>query len=186
MGAAEQRVWTWKDELPRGLVWYGAFIAGRGFFLSPALLSALYPGVGDVDDHESLGLTPAAHQIARDLAAEPLPSDLRRAVVGDRNRYQRGIADLQRHLLVTTAGVQENPTGWPSALLDLTCRRFDVGGSQDHRFAAGRFLDTMLVAAAADLAAAFRWPVTEARARLDELVGAGRATPHGARYLTRA
>lgn len=106
MGAAEQRVWTWKDELPRrGLIWYGAFIAGRGSFLSPALLSALYAGAGDVDDHESQGLTPAAHQIAWALAAEPLPSNLLRSLVGDRNRYQRGIADLQRHLLVTTAGV---------------------------------------------------------------------------------
>jgi hypothetical protein len=187
MGTAEQKVWTWKDELPRlGLAWYGAFVAGRGSFLSPALLSALYPGAGDVDDHESQELSPAAHQIAQALADGPLPSDQLRALVGDRNRYQRAVTDLQRHLLVTTAGVQDNPSGWPSALVELSCRRFDIGGSMDHLFATSCYLDTMLAATPADLAAAFRWPVAKARAGLDELVDTDRATLQNSHYLTRA
>jgi hypothetical protein len=187
MGPDEQKVWTWKDELPRrGFAWYGAFIAGRGSFLSPPLLAALYPGAGTVDDHESLPLSKTAHEIARALADEALPSAMLRTLVGDRNRYQRGVADLQRHLLVTTAGVQENETGWPSALLELTCRRFDVGGRDNLMCAAGRFLDTMLEATPADLARAFRWSLPTARRWLDELVDIQRAgSDSGVTYFAR-
>lgn len=185
MGALEQKVWTWKDELPRrSLAWYGAFFAGRASFLSPVLLAALYPGEGEIDDHESLPLSAAAHEIARALAGEPLPSATLRALIGDRNRYQRAIVELQRQLLVTTAGVQESRSGWPSALLELTCHRFAVGGGQNHGLVATRFLDMMLEATPADLARAVRWPRAQARAQLDELVAMGRATPAGARYLT--
>jgi hypothetical protein len=183
MGANEQNVWTWKDELPRrGLAWYGTFLTARGSFLSPSLLAALYPGNGEVDDHESLPLSPTAHEVARLLAGEPLPSALLRTLIGDRNRYQRAVVELQRQLLITAAGVRQNRTGWPSALLELTCRRFDVGDGGDHSFAAAKFLDTMLLATPADLARVFRWPEAQARARLDELVSAGRATSDGAKY----
>jgi len=68
MGVPEQRIWAWKDELPRrGLAWYGRFLAGRASFLSPALLAALYAGAGEVDDHEALPLSPVAHDLARIL-----------------------------------------------------------------------------------------------------------------------
>lgn len=185
MGANEQKVWAWKDELPRRcLSWYGAFLSGRGSFVSPLLLKALYPANGDIDDHETLPLSAAAHEIARALAGEPLPSAALRVLIGDRNRYQRAIVELQRQLLVTTAGVQQNRNGWPSTLLELTCHRFDVGGGQDHGLAAARFLETVLEATPADLARAFRWPVTQAVAQLDELVGVGRAVSAGARYVT--
>jgi hypothetical protein len=187
MGVNEQKVWTWKDELPRrGQAWYGAFIGKRGSFLSPALLTALYPGHGDVDDHEALPLSPVAHEIAAALAGQSLPSDALRALVGDRSRYQRAVIELQRHLLITSAGVQENRTGWPSALLDLTCRRFDVGGRVDHQFAAGRFLLTLLEATPAELGRCFGWPVAEARARLDALVAAGLADSTGTGYRIRS
>jgi hypothetical protein len=184
MGPTEEKVWAWKDELPRrGLAWHGAFVAGRGSFLSPELLAALYPGRGEIDDHESLPLSTTAHEIAQALAGEPLPSAALRALIGDRNRYQRAIVELQRQLLVTTAGVQENRSGWPSALLELTCHRFDVGAGPDHDLVATRFLDTMIEATPADLARAVRWPTGQARGRLDELVRAGRAESAGGRYL---
>ena len=183
MGANEAKVWAWKDELPRrGLAWYGAFLGGRGSFLSPALVAALYPGNGEIDDHESLPLSPTAHEIAGALAGQPLPSAALRALIGDRNRYQRAIVELQRQLLVTNAGVQENRSGWPSALIELTCHRFAVGAGQDNGLVATRFLDTMLVASAGDLARAVRWPTAQARAQLDELVRAGRAVADGPLY----
>jgi hypothetical protein len=184
MGEPEQRVWTWKDELPRrGLAWYGRFLAGRASFLSPALLAVLCPGRGEPDDHAALPLSPAAHELARALAAEPLPSAVLRALVGDRARYERAVVELQRNLLVTTAGVQESRTGWPAAILDLTCRRFDVGGRLDHGTAASRFLDTLLETSPGDLARAFGWPVAETRARLDALEASGEATVAGRRYV---
>jgi hypothetical protein len=185
MGGNEQKVWTWKDELPRrGYAWYGAFVGKRGSFLSPALLAALYPGRGGIDDHAALPLSPVAHEIADALAGQPLASDALRALVGDRGRYQPAVLELQRNLLITTAGVQDNRTGWPSAVLELTCRRFVVGARADHDLAARRFLQTMLQARPRELARAFGWPVGQARAQLDSLVRAGSATSTGDGYLT--
>jgi hypothetical protein len=187
MGTSEQKVWEWKDELPRrGLAWYGVLLAGRGSFLAPALVAALYPGDGAIDDHEALPLSAAAHEIASALAAEPLPSAALRALIGDRRRYESGIVELQRQLLVTRAGVRDNRSGWPSALLDLTCRQFVVGGRRDLGMVAARFLDTALEATAADLARTFRWHLAQAREHLDELVRTGRAAADGDRYLTRS
>ena len=187
MGVGEQKVWTWKDELPRrGLAWYGTFLAGRGSLLSPKLLNGLYTGAGGVDDHESLELSSAAHEIARALAGGPVPSAELRRMVGDRYRYQRGVAELQRHLLVTSAGVQQNPTGWPSVLLELTCERFDVGSGADDTYSARRFLDTMVVAAPADLSRAFHWSAARARRCLEDLESAGEATRDGGRYRVRS
>ena len=188
MGASEQKVWAWKDELPRrGLAWYGSFLANRGTLLSPELLAALYQGEGTADDHESLPLSATAHEVAQALAGEPLTSTMLRGLIGDRARYQRAVAELQRQLLVTTAGVRESRHGWPSALLTLTCHRFAVGGGQDPAQAATRFLDTLLEATPGELARAFGWPVPQARRHLDELVSAGRAVSRSdpARYLTR-
>lgn len=172
----EQRVWAWKDELPRrGLAWYGSFVGGRGSFVSPALLRLLYPAYGDETDHEHVALSPTAHEIAAALMNGPLPSATLRVLVGDRNRFQRSVTELQRSLLVTNAGTAEQASGWPSSVLDLTCRRFDVGGGYDKSVAARLFLQVVLECAAGDLARAFRWPVTEARSCLDALVESGHA-----------
>lgn len=184
MNANEQRVWTWKDELPRrSLAWYGAYLAGRGSFLSPELLAALYPAAGDPTDHLFLDLSPTAHEIADAIAAEPLPSATLRALIGNRSRYQRAITELQRNLLVTTAGVHQTGSGWPAALITLTCHQFDVGGTSDHALATSRFLDTMLTTTPSELARAFRWTVAQARTHLEQQVETGRATFDGARYV---
>jgi hypothetical protein len=184
MNSAEQRVWAWKDEFPRrGLAWYGNYVAGRGSFLSPSLLRWLYPASGGTDDHADLDLSPTAHEIATALADGPVPSAALRALIGDRSRYQRAAVELQRQLLVTTAGVQERASGWPSTVLDLTCRRFDVGAGQDDLSAAELFIGVVLDATARDLARTFRWPVGKAREQLDALVASARAVPSGNRYL---
>ena len=182
MGASEQKVWAWKDELPRrGHAWYGRFIGNRGSFLSPALLASLYPGDGDVADHASLPLSQHAHEIATALIAGPLPSDVLRAGVG-RRHYQRAVIELQQSLLVTTAGVQENRTGWPSAVLDLTCRRFHVGGQPDLRLATERFVHTMVETTPTELRQCFGWPAAQARSQLEALVAAGAAERTADRY----
>jgi hypothetical protein len=183
MDEDEQRVWTWKDELPlRRLAWYGNFVGGRGSFVSPGLLRLLYPAYGDEGDHESLDLSPTAHQIAEALRPGPLPSRTLREIVGDRNRYQRAAAELQRSLLTTNAGTEEHAAGWPSAVIDLTCRRFDVGGEQDLVGAAAVFVDTVLACTPGELGRAFRWPVAEARRHLTALADADRVTHEGTTY----
>ncbi len=185
MAVDERRVWSWKDELPlRGLAWYGNFVAGRGSFLSPGLVRWLYPADGRTDDHRDLDLSATAHEIATALAEGPQPSASLRALIGDRNRYQRAAVELQRHLLVTNAGVQEQASGWPSTVLDLTCRRFDVGGGRDHQAAAELFIGVVLDASPRDLARTFRWPLDEARGHLDALTASARVTRTNNRYLT--
>ena len=89
MGSDEQRVWAWKDGLPRrGLAWYGNFVAGRGSFLSPSLLRCLSRVQRD-GRPRGARLSPTAHEIATALAEGPLPSATLRALIGDRSRYQR-------------------------------------------------------------------------------------------------
>jgi hypothetical protein len=167
MGPAESAVWTWKDELPAaGLAWYGRFLYGRACLLSPTLLRALYPGAGEPDDHEALELPPGSHRIVEALITGPLSSAALREIIGDRRRYDRAVNALHRNLLVTSAGVEEQRSGWPAVVLELTCRLFDVGGGPDHPYATERFLDTMVDATPAQLARAYGWPVAEARTRL--------------------
>jgi hypothetical protein len=176
MGEAESSVWTWKDALPdAGLAWSGKFLHRRASLLSPRLLAALYPGAGDLDDDEAFALSPEARGVAGALRTGPLPSSALRELVGHRGRYDRAIQELQRLLLVTSAGVREQRSGWPAVVLDLTCRRFDVGDGQDHRYATARFLDTMVETAPAQLARSFGWPAALARAELEGLVAAGSA-----------
>jgi hypothetical protein len=176
MGEAESLVWEWKDELPNaGLSWYGKFLYRRGSFLSPALLAALYPGRGRDDDHRTLGLTREAHELAQALRGGPMTTAALRQLVGDRSRYERAIGELHRQLLVTSAGVDAQRSGWPAAVIELTCRTFTVGKGVDPGYATHTFVRTMVVTTTRDLARAYGWPVGTARAELDRLVGRGAA-----------
>jgi hypothetical protein len=170
MGPAESQVWTWKDELPKaGLAWYGKFVYKRASLLSPRLLAALYEGDGEPTDHVAFDLPDAAHRIADALMGGPLTTAVLREIVGDRGRYATAIAALQGHLLVTSAGVRAHPTGWPAAIVDLTCRLFEVGDGLNHAYATRRFLNTMIEATPSQLARTYGWPVGTARAQLDAL-----------------
>jgi hypothetical protein len=170
MGPVESQVWTWKDELPKaGLAWYGKFVHKRASLLSPRLLTALYAGDGEPTDHEAFELPDAAHRIAEALMTGPLPTAALREIVGDRARYTTAITALQRHLLVTSAGVRESRAGWPATVVDLTCRLFDVGDGPDYAYATGRFLDTMIEATPVQLSRTYGWPAGVARTQLDAL-----------------
>jgi len=170
MGQAEELVWGWKDDLPRiGAAWYGKFIHKRASLLSPALLAALYSGAGEPTDHAALELPQHAHLIAEALLTGPLPTAALREIVGDRSGYDRAMSALQRHLLVTSAGVHPRRAGWPATIIDLTCRLFDVGGGPDHGYATERFAATMIEPTPGELARAFGWPIGTARQRLAAL-----------------
>lgn len=182
MGAAESLVWSLKDLLPEaGSAWGGRFLHGRASLLSPRLVAALYPGRGEPDDDRAFALPPEAHEIAQALRAGPLPSSVLRELIGHRGRYDRALRELQRRLLVTSAGVREQRSGWPAVVLELTCQRFDVG-TADHRYATARFLDTMVEATPAELAKVYQWPTTAARAALEDLVATGQAVRSPAGY----
>ena len=180
MGEPESKLWEWKDELPRqGLAWYGKFLYRRGSLLSPQLLAALYPGRGRPDDHRGCELSREAHMIAEALLSGPLTTAALRQLVGDRSRYERGVGELQRSLLVTSAGVRSQSSGWPAGVVELTCRLFDVGGGPDVGVAAARFLEAMVWTTPKELSRAYGWPLAMARVELDRLVASGAAHRSG-------
>ncbi|HEX6681916.1 MAG TPA: hypothetical protein VF062_03945 [Candidatus Limnocylindrales bacterium] len=184
MGEAESLVWQYKDSLPAaGVAWSGKLLHRRASLLAPDLVTALYEGDGDADDHRSFDLSEEAHRIADALAGGPLPTSALRELVGKRSRYDRAMLELHRHLLVTSAGVREQASGWPVVVVELTCRAFDVGGRADRAVATQRFLGTVLAAGPAELAKAFGWSAAGARAALDSLVDSGRARRDAGRYL---
>lgn len=187
------RVWTWKDELPRrGLAWYGAFIRGRKSFLSPALVADLYPRSGRADDMDEAPLSSDARRIARILLLDGPHSTaaLREAldVEGSRGaeRFSKAVGELGKALVVTNFGTRDEGTGWPSAVLELTARVFRIPPRRDPdacRLRAARvFLDTMIVAQPSHLGNAFHWGAAAARAAFEELAERGEAERDGSSF----
>jgi hypothetical protein len=180
------RIWGWKDELPRrGLAWYGRFLRGRPSFLAPPLLVDLYPRTGRPDDFEDAGLSPAAHRIARILLRSGPQSTaaLREALDVEGRRasdaFSRTVGELTRALVVTHFGAEKAGAGWPTPILELTARAFEIprrrNATAARPRAARRFLDTMLEARPPDLVSAFGWGTDGARDALEDLVASGHA-----------
>jgi hypothetical protein len=190
-----QRVWGWKDELPlRRLAWYGRFIRGRPSFLSPALLTDLYARSGQPEDFEEEPLRDDARRVASVLLRSgPLPSAILRQAVNLQGkagsaRFSAALTELGRALVVTYFGTEQEGSGWPSAVLELTVRVFDIPPSRDieegRRRAATRFLQTMVAARPIDLAFAFGWTPVEARAVLSDLASGGIVIRDGTGFRT--
>jgi hypothetical protein len=185
-GPDADRVWGWKDELPRrGLVWYGKFLRGRPSFLAPSLLIDLYPRTGRPDDFEDAELSPAAQRVARILLRSGPQSTaaLREALDVEGRRaseaFNGTMGELARALVVTHFGLEEEGAGWPTPILELTARAFEIPRRRNMTAArlraARRFIDTMLVVRANELGNAFGWGADGARAALEELVARGEA-----------
>jgi hypothetical protein len=185
-GPDEQRVWGWKDELPRKrLAWSGRLLrGGRASFLAPDLLADCYPRAGEPDDFHQAPLGEEARRIAETLLASgPLPTAVLRQAVGLEGRrgsarFSAAVVELGRALVCTSFGTEQVGSGWPSVVLELTepheaGRRLRV---------ARRFLDTMLVASDRELASAFGWPRATAHAALEELVDCGEAVLEAGAY----
>jgi hypothetical protein len=166
------RLWTWKDDLPaRRLAWYGRFLRGQPSLLTPELLADLYP------ERPPAGLSPDAIHLVDVLRTDgPQPTAVLREATGmagkqGNARFSRTLSQLGRALLVTHCGVEDTGSGWPSAVVDLTERVFDLAPSGEplavrRRRAAARFADTMVIARPADLARVFGWTVDEAHNHL--------------------
>jgi hypothetical protein len=95
-------------------------------------------------------------------------------------RLSAAVVELGRALVCTSSGAEQVGVGWPSVVLELTVRVFDLGGGEADEVARRRqvarcFVDTMLVASAGELASTFGWPRAAAGAALDELVERGEA-----------
>lgn len=188
-----QRVWGWKDELPeRRLAWYGRYLFGRPSFLSVEMLRLLYPRGGHPDDfRDAPNLAPDARRIAEVLLSSgATASGIVRQAVGlegkaGGSRYNRAVTELARALVVTHAGAEDLGSGWPSAVLDLTARRFRLGrraGDVAER-ATRRFLRTVVRTRPGELARAFGWTASDARGELETLERRGSVRREGPAYL---
>jgi hypothetical protein len=194
-GPDAQRVWGWKDELPRkGLAWSGRMLrGGRASFLAPDLLADCYPRAGEPDDFRQAPLGAEARRVAEILLSSgPLPTAVLRQAVGLEGRrggvrFSAAVVQLGRTLVCTSFGTEQVGSGWPSVVLELTARAFDLGGHDPdeaaRRLRVGRrFLDTMLEASARELAIVLGWPPAAAHAALDALVDCGEAVLEAGAY----
>lgn len=196
-GPDADRVWGWKDELPRrGLAWYGKFVRGRPSLLAPSLLVDLYPRLGRPDDFEDAGLSPQAYRIARILLRSGPRSTavLREALDVEGKKaseaFSRTLAELERRLVTTHFGVEDEGGGWPTPVLELTARVFRIPTRRSTEAArlraARRFLDTMLLARPYELGNAFGWGADGARGALDRLVERRQAIADPPAYRSRS
>ncbi|MGQ0668651.1 MAG: AlkZ-related protein [Actinomycetota bacterium] len=192
-GPDVERVWGWKDELPRrGRAGVGKVVRGRASFLSPALLADLDPRDGRPDDFTEPPLSADAARIARILLRSgPQSTAALREATGVESkrgseRFANAVTELGRALVVTHLGTEDEGAGWPSAVLELTARAFPIPKRRNRdaaRLRAARtFLDTMISARPHELGNAFGWGAAAARASLDRLVSGGEAVKDGSAY----
>jgi Winged helix DNA-binding domain len=167
------RVWRWKDELPeRRLVCVGKHVRGRSALVSLQVLPALVAARGEPDEPSPL------EQAVVDLLEEHGPcstADLPGLIGHERKPVAAAVDRLQRRLVLTTAGAQERPQGWPAVVVDLLERRYaphlaSRPGAEDAR---AQLAELVLRSAgelsAADLAAVVGCTRKQAAAALDGL-----------------
>jgi hypothetical protein len=173
------RVWRWKDELPeRRLVCVGKHVRGRSALISLAVLPALVAARGEPEEPSEL------ERAVVDVVAEEGPcstADLPGLVGHERKRVASAVDRLQRRLVLTTAGAQERPQGWPAVVVDLLSRRYassltTLPGSEDARAEmAGLVLRSAGEVSPADVAAVVGCTRKQAATALDRLADEGRA-----------
>jgi hypothetical protein len=173
------RVWRWKDELPeRRLVCVGKHVHGRSALVSLELLPALCAARGEPDE-----LSPLEQEVVDFLDREgPCSTAELPGLIGqERKQVARAVDRLQRRLMLTTAGAQERPQGWPAVIVDLLRRRYaeQLGRLPEPPDALARLAGVVLASArevsAADLAAVVSCTRKEAGAALDRMVDERRA-----------
>lgn len=173
------RVWRWKDELPeRRLACVGKHVRGRSALVSLDVLPALVAARGEPE-------TPSAlEQTIIELLEDQGPcstADLPGLIGHERRPVAAAVDRLQRRLVLTTAGAQERPQGWPAVIVDLLDRRYGphlgrLQGAEDARAELARLvLHSVGELSAADLAAIVGSTRKQASSALDRLTEDGRA-----------
>ena len=173
------RVWRWKDELPeRRLVCVGKHVRGRSALVSLRVLPALVAARGEPEDPSPL------EQAVVELLGDQGPcstADLPGLIGHERKPVAGAVDRLQRRLVLTTAGAQERPQGWPAVVVDLLERRYaaQVTRLPEAEDARTELAQLVLRSAgelsAADLAAVVSCTRKQAAAALDRLADDGQA-----------
>jgi hypothetical protein len=185
-----QVLWAWKDELPaKRLVCAGKHVRGTISLISLKTLPALYALTGRrgrPDDYRGLALKPLERDVADavdELGEASAPLVRKSLGTSDTKGVNRAIGSLQKMLVLTRAGVQEQDQGWPAAAYDLLPRRFPLAKLPSSEQARAELTRTVLRSAkelsAADLAAALGWRRKEAAEQLEQVTGIKRSEHEG-------
>ena len=186
-----QKVWTWKDELPRRrLACIGLHVVRTTGIVAPDLVPAVYALTGragkpeDFRDEELEPLERELAEAALELGRPTTRRELRLVVNREKREVDKAVNTLQRRLVFTNAGRDKEgrgstPEGWSSTLHDLFARRWRAQLRRlPDRDAALRTLAERIAAAAGDISAADLAVVLKIRRReatelLEALEGAG-------------
>jgi hypothetical protein len=157
-----EKVWTWKDELPRRrLACVGLHVVRTTGLVAPGLVSSVYALTGRAgrpDDFRDIELEPLERELAEaalELGRPTTRRELRLLVQREKREVDKAVNALQRKLVLTNAGRDEEGTGWSATLHDLFARRWRARLQKlPDRDAALRSLAERVVGAAGDVSAA--------------------------------
>lgn len=183
-----ERVWRWKDELPRQRrAFYAKYFRGKGTFISRGQLPyflAMRDAVVAAGDHYRFYREGRIREDARLIwqALEqhgPLATlELRHAcgleTTAGNVRFKRAILDLQCLLVVSHFGAEQETGAWASGRYELTCRLFpretaaalDITASEAHAHLAAKFIERNSCDSPTQLMRLFGWSKTETLAAI--------------------
>jgi hypothetical protein len=184
-----EKIWHWKDDLPRRhRAFYARYFKGRGTFISLKLLPHFLAIEGSAvasGDHEKLyaeGRISADARLIWEMLERhgPLATlELRHAckmeaVVGNA-RFKRAMAQLERRLLVVHFGTEQETAAWASGRFELTCRAFPSETAKARKISpqsarariAAKYLEWHSDAIAGQLVRLFGWTRAEAIAAIE-------------------
>jgi hypothetical protein len=183
-----EKIWDWKDDLPRRRrAFYAKYFRAKGTFISrehlPYFLSMREAAVTP-HDHERFYREGRIHDDARliweslaeygPLATLELRHACRMETTGGNVRFKRAIVDLQRLLVVSHFGSEQETGAWASGKYELVSRAFPEETKaaleiepQDARAAlAAQFVQISGGARPLEVARLFGWTRAQAEAAL--------------------
>jgi hypothetical protein len=178
-----EKVWNWKDELPkRKLACVGLHVARTSSLVAPRLVASVYAlteeARGTLDGLER-EIAEASLQLGRPASRREL-----RLLVGvDKRLGDRAVNALQRKLVLTNAGLDTEGSGWGATLHDNFERRWKPKlrrvPPRDEALAAlaAALLSSAEEVSVADVAAALKVRRREAAETLERLEADGLAAP---------
>jgi hypothetical protein len=183
-----QLIWKWKDELPKlRRAFYGKYFKSRATFLSLEFLPQFLATHGTAIEPREAEAFYNAGRVSRDglelwlaLAKHgPLPTlELRHASKMEseagNKRFKKAMLELQRLLIVTHSGAEQETEAWASVRFDLVARSFrkqvaearTIRADQARVAIAVRYKTLYPGAAPAEIARLFGWTKAQAVAAL--------------------